>query len=150
MRIHTKHYGIVEGGVKKYYQPDLYRKQLDALEGRRFVEVIQEVKQKPSVDTHAYYRGGILPTCYSAEMFAHFDNKDQIHELYFAPKFLSFVQMVVLPNEKYEVRITRSLSDLSQKEMNEFIEKVKADCAVNGTEVLEPSDYYDKIYNKKI
>lgn len=130
--------------------PELYEKQIQSLEGRRFVEIISEVKQKPTQSQFGYYRGGILPTCYQSEMFSHLDNKDKIHELYFAKKFLTHVELLVLPNEKYEVQITRSLADLSDKEMSEFIERVLAECANLGIEVLPSEMYYNKIYNKKL
>jgi len=145
-----KHYGIVERGIKKYYLPDLYKKQIDALEGRRFVEVIQEVKNKPSPSQYGFYRGGILPACYESEMFSHLDNKDLIHECYFAKKFLTHKQLVVLKNERYEVDITRSLADIDDKEMSDFIEKVLAECADLGIYIMSPNEYYNKYYNKKI
>lgn len=150
MKTVVKHFGIVERGVKKYYLPDLYKKQIDALEGRRFVETIQEVKNKPTVSQYNYYRGGILIACYESEMFCHLDNKDKIHELYFAKKFLTHKELIVLKNEKYEVEITRSLADISDKEMGEFIDRVLAECDQLGIEVLSPEQYYSKYYNKKI
>jgi hypothetical protein len=149
LKVTVKHYGIVERGKKKYYQPDLYERQLQSLEGKRFVEIIQECKQKPSVSQFNYYRGGILPTCYQSEMFCHLDNKDKIHDLYFAKKFLTHRELVVLKDEKYEVNITRSLADLSQDEMSEFIEKVLAKCAELDIDILSPEQYYNKYYSKK-
>jgi hypothetical protein len=150
MKPTIRHYGIIERGVKKYYNPDLYKRQIESLEGRRFVEIIQEVKQKPSINQYNYYRGGILPSCYASEMFSHLDNKDKVHELYFAKKFLTRKELLILPKERYEVDITRSLADLSQAEMSEFIDRVLAECAILGIEILTPEEYYDKFYNKKI
>lgn len=149
MKTTVKHYGIIERGKKKYYNPDLYQGQIDSLEGKRFVEIIQESKQKPSISQYNYYRGGILPTCYSTEMFNHLDNKDKVHELYFAKKFLTHKELVVLKNEKYEVEITRSLADLSQEEMSAFIERVLSECVELGIEILSPEQYYNKYYSKK-
>lgn len=150
MKSAVKHHGVIERGVKKYYNPELYQRQIDSLEGKRFVEIIQEVKNKPSRNQYNYYRGGILPTCFQSEMFCHLDNKDKVHELYFAKKFLTHKELVILGNERYEVDITRSLADLSDSEMTDFIDRVLADCANLGIYILSPEEYYNKYYNKNI
>lgn len=148
MKTNISHYGEVKRGKKVYYNPDLYQRQIDSLEGRKFVEIIKPITKKPSLGQYGYYRGGILIACHLSEMFCHFDNKDDVHTLYFAKKFLSYTRLVVLPNEKYEVMVTRSLADLDREEMSEFIERVKADCAMNGIEILSPEDYYNKYYQR--
>jgi len=148
MNVQIKHYGTILNGRKTYFNQPLYDSQIQSLEGKQFVEIIQEVHRKPSVNSNNYYRGGILPTCYQAEMFSHFDNKDQVHSLYFAPKFLTHIEIVNIAGEQREVTITRSLADLNQEEMSEFITKVKADCHQMGLEIGEPADYFNKFYNK--
>lgn len=148
MNIQIKHYGTIKGGKKIYFNQTLYDSQMQSLEGKDFVEIIQEVHRKPSVNSNNYYRGGILPTCYQAEMFSHLDNKDQIHSLYFAPKFLTHIELVNIAGEQKEVTITRSLADLNQEEMTSFITKVKSECNLLGLEIGEPQDYYNKFYNK--
>jgi len=147
MRIEVKHSGEVRGGVKYYDNPDLYRQQLQELEGKRFVEIIKEQHKKPTVNQNGFYRGGILPTCHSSEIFSHFDTKDDIHTNYFAPKFLSYVVQVQIKNERYEIKKVRSLTELSEKEFALFVERVLVECAELGIEVLDPSQYYNKYYN---
>lgn len=147
MRIEMKHSGEVRNGVKYYDNPDLYRQQLQELEGKRFIEVIKEKHKTPSRGQYGYYRGGILATCHSSEMFAHFDTKDDIHTNYFAPKFLSYVVQVRIKNERYEIKKVRSLTELSEKEMAMFLERVIADCAELGIIVLTGEEYYNKYYN---
>ena len=148
MRVKVRHYGEVKRGKKVYYNPELYQKQIDSLEGRKFVEIIEPVVKKPSLDQYGYYRGGILPTCHSSDFFIHFDNKDDIHTLYFAKKYLSYTRLVALPNERYEVTETRSLADLDREEMKDFIDRVLVECANLGIEVLSPEEYYNQFYNK--
>lgn len=149
MNCDIRHYGRVEKGIKIYFNPDLYRDQLASLEGKDFCEVIKQKHKKPSNNQYGFYRGGILPTCYQTEMFNHLDNKDSIHEDYFAPKFLGFSKMVEVGGKKYEFWKVRSLADLTEKEMSEFITRVLAECDLNGIEIPSPEQYYSKYYNKK-
>lgn len=149
MKTQVKHYGFIKDGKKIYHNPALFKQQMDSLEGKQFVEIISEVKNKPSQSQYNYYRGGILVACHESEMFCHFDNKDLIHDCYFAKKFLTHRELVVLKNERYEVNVTRSLADLSDKEMSEFIDRVLAKCADLGIYVLSPTEYYNKYYGAK-
>jgi len=148
MKITIKHFGHVKNGKKFYENLDLYREQIQALEGKNFVEEIKERKVSASMSQYGYYRGAILSTCHKSEMFSYFENKDSIHENYFAPKFLSYKVLVKLPEKTYEQLKVRSLADLSVDEMKEFIERVLADCAENGILIPDPESYYNKYYQK--
>jgi len=148
MQTDIRHYGRIENGKKIYYNQSLYDSQIQALEKKEFVEVIKQVHKKPSVNSYNYYRGGILPTCYQSEMFCTLNNKDEVHTLYFAPKFLSYKVMSNIGGKQIETTITRSLADLNQEEMTEFISKVKNECRELEIPVGEPQDYYSKFYNK--
>lgn len=148
MTVDIKHYGRVENGKKIYYNQPLYANQLQSLEGQQFVEIIKAIRRKPSISQYNYYRGGILPTCYQSEMFCHLDNKDEVHSLYFAPKFLTHKKLAIIGGKQIEVPETRSLADLTQDEMTIFITKVKADCEMNNISIGDPQDYYNKFYNK--
>ena len=148
MNISLNHYGIVKGGKKIYFNQPLYDSQVQSLEGKQFVEIIQEVHRKPSISQNNYYRGCILPACYSSEKFSHLDNKDQIHSLYFAKKYLTHIELVEIGGEKYEVSITRSLADINTDEMREFTNKCIADAETSGISIPDPADFYNKFYNK--
>ncbi len=148
MNLEIKHYGRVINGRKEYFQPELYRDQLTALNGKNFVEIIKERHEKPSNNQYGYYRGAILITCYKTEMFSHMDNKDSIHEDYFAPKFLSYAKLVTVGGETTERFKVRSLADLTKDEMTEFITKVLAECAELNIEVSDPESYYQKYYQR--
>jgi len=146
MKIEIKHSGEVRNGVKYYDNPDLYRQQLQELEGKRFIEIIKEKHRTPSNGQYGFYRGGILPICYTTEMFSYFDNKDDIHSNYFAPKFLSYKVVVKVKNERYEITKVRSLTELSEKEFAMFIERVIIECSELGIEIPDHNQYYNKYY----
>lgn len=146
--INIKHFGYVKGGKAIFHAKELYDRQLLQLEGKEFELIIKERKRKVTISQFNYLFGAILPTCHASEMFAHYDKPEDIYEDYFAPKYLSFKKQVVLPDGRKNI-ITkyRSLTDLSVPEMAAFIEKVLADCAMNGIEVLDPESYKNKQYN---
>lgn len=147
---HTiKHRGRVVGGKKLYDNPFLYKQQLQELEGKNFVEIIEEVHKKPSVDQHKFYRGGILGTCSQTEYFAHFPNNDKIHE-FFADMFLSYTEQVVTPDKSYIRQKVRSTADLSKKEYSEFIEKVIAWCETEAGITVGDAEQYHSRYYKTI
>lgn len=149
MKLQIKHYGRVRSGELVFDLPKLFSQQKAELEGKNFVLVLQEMHKKPSRSQYGYYRGVMLVACHKSEMFRHFDNKDEIHEFYFAKKFLSYTKLVQLPDKKpYEDKAVRSLADISESEMSEFIERVAADMAENGIELEAPENYYNKYYEK--
>lgn len=110
--------------------------------------VVKKKYKKPSRNQYNYYRGGILGTCYKSEFFSSLDNKDDIHDLYFAPKFLRYKIMVDFGGQKREEFVTRSLADLSNEEMSDFITKVLGECNELGIEVLPSELFWLKYYNK--
>ena len=148
MQIQIKHYGFVKGGIKTYYNPELYRDQLAALEGVEFVEIIKKKHEKPSSNIYNYYRGCILPICFATDRFNGLDNKDEVHSKYFAQKFLTHTELVAIGEDKYEIVITRSLADLNKDEMTDFVNRCIVDCNDNNITIPESSDYYNKWYNK--
>ncbi len=145
-RLNLKHPAKIIRGKIETYNKSLWQHHIFSLEGKEVEIIIKEKQKKPTLDQFAYYRGGILGTCHRSEMFSYFDNQDQIHENYFAPKFLSYKQLVVFPNEKYEVTKIKSMSELNRKETAEFIDRVIADCEMNGIHILSPEEYYQTHY----
>ena len=145
-KIDIKHQGKVVGGKISHYNLELYQQQLYELEGKEIVILIKERHKKITTSQQGFYRGGILPSCYNSEMFSHFDTKDDVHSNYFAPKFLSYIVPVKIKNEQYEIKKVKSLTELSDKEMSVFIERVLAECAELGIIVLSPEEYNNKYY----
>lgn len=146
MKIEVKHSGEVRGGVKYYDNPDIYRQQLQELEGKRFIEIIKEKHKKLTRSQQNYYRGGILPACHKSEHFYHFDKTEDIHEDYFSEKFLTYKKEVKIDNERYLIKKKISTASLNQKEMAEFIERVIAHCGELGIEVPDNTQYYNKYF----
>lgn len=147
MSLQIKHFGKVIKGRKVYNNPELYTAQLHQLEGQEFEEIIKKRTRKVSYSQHDFYRGGILPTCYQAEMFSHYDKPDDIHEDYFADKFLSYKKDVVLPDGK-RIQKTKVIStaDLNMEEMSKFIEKVLIECEMLGISIMSKDEYYNRFY----
>jgi hypothetical protein len=142
----VKHYGKVEKGKKKYFNPIMYAKQLEALEGKEFVEIISERPKKRTPDQHGYYFGGVLGTCLKSELFSHFNSPEEIHEAFFGPQFLSYTIRVEMGREVYNQKKERRLSSLNRKEFAEFIDKVIRWCAMHDIIILSPDDYYQEYY----
>lgn len=147
-RILIKHYGYIKNGRKFYLDKDLYHQQLTSLEGKNFVEIIQERKKKTSLSQYAFYRGAILGAFFESEEFRHFDKADDIHEFYLAPKFLSYKKMIIVGDESIEVTLIRSMADLSRGETSELIERVIALAAEKEIEILSPDQYYEKSFGR--
>lgn len=144
-----RHYGYVKNRKLIFKEPQLYNKAVESLEGKEFVLVIKKRHKSVSQNKFNYYFGGILAVLFHSEQFSHLDNKDQIHELYFAPKFLSYTKEITVNGVKKMVKGVRSLSDLSDEEMGKFIERVRIDCETElGVEIYDPEVYYSKYYNK--
>jgi len=148
MNLDIKHHGRIVDGKKQYYNRELYMDQIAALNGKEFVEIIKEKHVKPSTDQHGYYRAAILITCYKTEMFNSLDNKDCVHDDYFAPKFLGYYKPVTVSGRTTEHFKVRSLADLNKDEMTEFINRVLAECEELGISCPQPEEYYQKYYQR--
>jgi len=147
MALLIKHFGVIKNGRKVYHNPELYSAQLLQLEGQEFEEVIKKRTRKTTLSQHSYYRGAILASCYQSEMFGHFDKPDDIHDFYFAPKFLTVTKMVKDNNGvNREFKKVIHMSDMTIEETSAFIEKVIADCAQNEIYILSPEEYYNRHY----
>lgn len=149
MSVEIKHIGqIDENGKKIYYNPELYRNQIDLLRGQEFIEIIKKKHQKVTQSQHGYYRGVILPICHKTNRFLHFDKKDDIHDDYFAPKLLSEIRVVEVDGKVNEFLKIKSVADLNKEEMTEFIERVLADLSENGITIPSPEESYNKYFQK--
>lgn len=148
MKANVKHFGYVKGLRTFFNNPDLWKQQLFILEGKNFEIVIKERKRPPSPNQHAYYRFAVLHACFESEDFKHMDNPDQIHEDYFAPKFLSFIKIVTVGDKSVELKKVKSMGDMSKGEVSDFMDRVLADCAMMGIIVLSPHEYELKTYGK--
>lgn len=153
MAIQIRHYGIMKGRKIHLHNLPLYEKNADALNGKRIEFTVKEVHEKPSTDQHAYYRGGIIETGLTAECFAGWE-ADALDD-WFCDEYLGFDRMQVKKHKDGSVtqrlvRVKTSKSDLSVKEMAEFMEKCIMELAQEGVIVLTPAEYklhkYKTIY----
>ncbi len=135
-----RHYGIVRNGKKVYYNPELYVRQLQDLEGKEFEETISPKFKKPSQGLFAFYWGGIISTCLTDEQFGGWD-KDEA-DAWFCKLFLTrMVQKTMPDGQNIQIPIIRGTSDLSQEEMIEFCLKVEMYLANRGIQLLTPEEY---------
>lgn len=150
MKVQIRHYGRIKNGKLIFDIPDLYSQQILELEGCDIVMQIKKKHEKASLSQYGYYRGCILPLCYESEAFKGMNNKDEIHDYYFATKYLSYKKLIELPGKKpYESTSVRSLADVSKEEMTEFMSRVIADCEVElNIRIPLPELFYNKYYQK--
>lgn len=135
-----RQYGVVRNGQRIYYNAELNLQQLKGLEGFEFEEIIKKRVKKPSLGTHGFYRGGVIATCLTTNMFGGWTKEDVDH--YFCSLFLTETIEKVFPDGKrVEIPHIKSTGDLDQQEMNEFIAQVEQWCAENSIEILSPEEY---------
>lgn len=144
-----RHYGIIRNRKKVYYKPELQLKQLEELDGREFEEIIKERKQRITPETHGYYRGGIINSCLTTEMFGGW-SEDEVHA-FFVKLFLTTVVEKIFPSgRRVEIPQVRSTGDLNQQEMNEFVNRVTEWLSEHEIEILEPEQYNLSKYRRVV
>lgn len=144
-----KHFGsITKEGKIIFLNEELWNEQRVSLAGKDFELTIQERKRKASPSQFSYYFGGILPTCLKCEAFSHFYTVEEVHDNVFSQMFLCHQTMVNLKGVRYTANHVRRLSELSKKELSEFIEKVLNWCAENNIEILPADQYTSKFYRE--
>lgn len=124
-----------------FYNIPLLNHCKNELEGKEFELVLKEKHSRVTNSQYRYYFGGVLRTCYQTEMFSHFDKADDIHEMFFGPKFLSYTKVVEVGKEKSLVKRVPSLTTITRKELGEFIDKVIIWCAEHSIVILSPEQY---------
>lgn len=140
-----KHYGKVVKKEMHFYHPEILQNIINSLEGKEFELILKEKHKKVTHDTHSYYRGGIVKEALQYECFGGY-TEDDFHEL-MASMFLTVHSTKLIHGDTEEpLQIpcsrTRSTSELTQKEMGEFIEKVIRFLAQQGIVIKTPEQYY--------
>lgn len=141
----THHYGKIIHGMLTYYNKALLDLEIKELDGYEFDIVLKEKKKRVSLDTHGYYRGGVLREALKYEKFDGY-SEDDIHDL-FADMFLRQDKMLIqrYANGKTRIRSiikVRSTADLNQSEMNIFIKDVVEWLEAEGIVIHPPEAYY--------
>lgn len=136
------HYGKVTNGALVHYNWPLFKQTLSSLEGLEFDLILKEKHKRVSLDTHGYYRGGIIKECMQYEIFGGWDEND-IHE-FFADMFLKYTKTLIRSDINKRILVTKvqSTAELNQREMNEFIDKVIAWLANEGIVIHSPEQYF--------
>lgn len=145
----THHYGKIIHGMLTYYNKALLDLDIRELDGMEFDLVLKEKKKHVSLDTHGYYRGGVLREALKYETFPNW-TEDQLHD-FFADMYLKEIQIKQIKFSSghesiREVPHVISTASLSQKEMNDYIQKVIGWLAVEGIVIHPPEQYYLRMF----
>lgn len=138
--------GKIEKGKIIYNFKDLADETFRTLEGKEFELTIREKRKKVTLDQHAYYRKGIIGEALKNEMFGGWD-KDEVHD-FFSDKFLGefYWKKYYDDYNKTTSQITdrkvKSTSNLSTKEMSEYMDKCIRWLAEHDIVVLTPEQFY--------
>lgn len=115
--------GVVRAFKLVPYNPDLHANVLGFYNDKEVEYLIREKKKKPTLETHAYYRGIIIPVCMQSEVFGGW-KRDKIHR-YFAGLFLKDVETFEVGGDVHFQEHILSTSSISKKEMGVFIDEVR-------------------------
>lgn len=149
MKVVIRHFGKVkEDGDPIFYDLELWNNQRRSLAGKEFEIVMVEKVKRPSPNQFSYLFGGILGSMLTCEQFSHYDSPKELCEDLLEPMFLSYQVLVRVGKKSWLQTKTRRLSDLSKKELSEFIEKVLVYCGREGIEILESEAYVNKYYKE--
>lgn len=143
-KITYHHFGRVTNGNLVHYNYPLFKQSLAQLEGLEFDLVLKEKHKRVSLDTHGFYRGGIVKECLQYEIFGGW-NEDDVHD-FFADMFLSYTRTVTIKTENSvihrNIRKTQSTAELNQREMNEYVDRVIRWLADEGIVIQSPENYF--------
>ncbi len=139
-KVQYHHFGKVSNGILAHYNHPLFQQVVASLEGKEFDLVLKEKYKKVSLDTHGYYRAGIVKECMNYEIFGGY-SEDEIHA-FFSNLFLKYSKTMIINDAQYQVTRIQSTAELSQSEMNEFVEKVIRWLANEGIVIHSPEQYF--------
>ncbi len=149
MKVVIRHFGkVLNNGKIIFADEELWENQRRSLAGKDFELVVTEKLKRPSPNQFSYLFGGILGSMLTCEQFSHYDNPKELCEDLLEPMFLSYQVLVRVGKKSWLQTKTRRLSDLSKKELSEFIEKVLVYCGREGIEILESEAYVNKYYRE--
>lgn len=117
-------HGFVKGSTLTPYNPTLHSHVLQHYSGQEVEYCIRKKRSKPTLESHAYYRGVILPVCIQSEIFGGW-TLDRVHK-FFANLFLKDVTTEEVKGQIYTNVDVRSTSNISKKRMGEFIDAVRS------------------------
>ncbi len=129
--------GFVKGFALLPYDKALYGNVMGLYEGKQVEFLIRHKRKKITSNTHAYYRGVLLPYLINhTEEFRGWKTVD-IHK-YFVSKHLKDVVEKQMGEVTVLIVTTLSTGEISQKRMNDFINDVRQDLSEIGVDSPDP------------
>lgn len=139
--------GKIINGKKVYNNGTRYIKELKRLDGKDFVEYLEEAKDSPTLNQYAYYYGGLLRTALESEVFGGWEQEEL--DAFLKEQFLTKIKMKTVKEDLITLRITKDKSAISKKEMVEYIEKCIMFMATEGIEIEDSETYLSQDANEK-
>jgi hypothetical protein len=134
-----RHTGFVRNGVKYYDNPAMQQKQVEALEGKRFVEIIYDEKDLELItaEDRAYYFGGVIQDLQHSDYYKDFSGTkvhEDLMEMFYAEKQIKHgIEKIYIP----------SISKFNQQQFRDYIQKIINHAALNlNVKVKERGEYY--------
>lgn len=131
--------GVVSGG----HMPPPVRSQISEairrMEGKRLVVKISEPKKQRSSPQNRYYFGVIVP--HVQQMFVDAGNnvgREETHE--YLKQHIGKLTMVIETPDGLKRTVTRSSTELSTKDAEEYFEKIRAWAAEFGCQIPLPNE----------
>ena len=135
-----KHKGKIINGRRIYDYPDLIKNQMVILEGKRFIEVIEQEPRSKTVPQLAFYYGGVIAgTCMEATLFEGWLETDL--DFFFRSLFLSYNKTFYDGLISKTITVTENLSNVSKQQMALFLDNVIRWLAERKVKVLDPDQY---------
>ena len=136
----VKHKGTIINQRRIYDYPALIKSQIQQLEGRRFVEVIEEEPETKTIPQLAFYHGGIIAgTCMKATLFEGWIEGEI--DFFFRRTFLSYEKTFYDGQVSKTISVVQRLSGVSKEQMVLFLDNVIEWLAQRGIKVLNPDQY---------
>ncbi len=148
MEVQIIHKGTITNGKRIYDYPKVHQSQMNALEGKRFEEILEPEHEKVTKDQWAYLYGGIIRgTCMKSEVFSKW-TFEEIKES-FVKHLRTGIKIVIKNGKPFPEKYEDDLKQYSKQQMSIYIEDV-----LNFLGELEiyplPSDYYKYGINLQI
>lgn len=135
----VRHFGRIKDGKKRYYKPTVHEEAMKALEGKEFMEILEERFVDTTTDQHGYYRATNRWLIENAEKFGGW-SEDEVHH-FAASLFLTHRKMIDYGGIPKELIIVESTADLGKKKMRIFIDQWTSWLALHESIVVpEPAE----------
>ncbi len=115
--------GFVKEQVLKPLDVKMHYNILEYHDNSQVEYCIRAIRKKPSINTHGYYRGVLIPFLLKTELFGGW-NEIRLHRL-FAVTFLKDIKEESIKGKVFLVEYVLSTGEITQKRMNDFITELR-------------------------